>query len=170
MGWDCEAPSRVTDIDYTTILHWVRQAGRALPDAPESEEIPEIAELDGLQTYVANNFNQLWMAYKKRFGIEEMFRYFKSGGYDLEVTKVSKDRLLTLITIASTSATMHGQKIKRMGIAKYVGGTQESGRTQCRHSNFYLGLYGQTWVNYRKLYYESVQELMRITPHKRTNY
>lgn len=112
-------------------------------------------------------------AYKKSFGIEEMFRDFKSGGYNLEATKVSQDRLLTLIlliTIAYTSATMHGQKIKRMGIAKYVGRTQESGRTQRRHSNFYLGLYGQTWVNYRELCYESVQELMRITPHKRTNY
>lgn len=28
-------------------------------------------------------------AYKKRFGIEEMFRYFKSGGYNMEDTNVS---------------------------------------------------------------------------------
>lgn len=31
--------------------------------------------------------------YKKRFDIEEMFRYFKSGGYKLEYTNVSGNRL-----------------------------------------------------------------------------
>ncbi len=34
---------------------------------------------------------------QERFGIEEMFRDFKSGGYNLEGTKVSDKRLMTLI-------------------------------------------------------------------------
>ncbi len=33
------------------------------------------------------------IAYKKRFGIEEMFRYFKKGGYNLEETSVTGERL-----------------------------------------------------------------------------
>jgi hypothetical protein len=63
-------------------------------------------------------------AYKRRFDIEEMFRDFKSGGYNLEDTKVSGERLISLIlliAIAYTSATIQGQQIKRKGIQKYVG-------------------------------------------------
>jgi hypothetical protein len=35
------------------------------------------------------------LAYKKRFGIEEMFRNFKKGGYNLEGTNVTGERLET---------------------------------------------------------------------------
>lgn len=62
-------------------------------------------------------------AYKKRFDIEEMFRDFKKGGYNLEETNVSGQRLISLIlviAIAYTSATIQGQQIKRQGIQKYV--------------------------------------------------
>ncbi len=38
-------------------------------------------------------------AYKKRFGIEEMFRDFKKGGYNLEGTKVTGDRLISLLIL-----------------------------------------------------------------------
>jgi len=58
------------------------------------------------------------LSYKKRFGIEEMFRDFKSGGYKLEGTNVTGERLVVmvlLIAIAYT-ATMQGRKIKLMGI------------------------------------------------------
>jgi len=34
------------------------------------------------------------LSYKKRFGIEEMFRDFKSGGYKLEGTNVTGERLV----------------------------------------------------------------------------
>ncbi len=69
-------------------------------------------------------------AYKRRFHIEEMFRDFKSGGYNLEDTNVSSERLMSLIlliAIAYTSATIQGQKIKRKGIQKYVGRVKEDG-------------------------------------------
>lgn len=49
-GMGLRGIERVTDIHHTTILHWVREAGLPLPDAPESEEIPEITDLDELQT------------------------------------------------------------------------------------------------------------------------
>ena len=49
------------------------------------------------------------LAYKKRFRIEEMFRDFKKGGYNLEGTHVIGDRLIVLvllIAIAYTTATI----------------------------------------------------------------
>ena len=46
--WDYEVPLRVTEIHHTTVMHWIREAGHQLRDAPESEEIPEVTELDEL--------------------------------------------------------------------------------------------------------------------------
>lgn len=112
-------------------------------------------------------------AYKKRFDIEEMFRDFKKGGYNLEDTNVSGQRLISvilLISIAYTSATIQGQEIKRLGIQKYVGRVKEYGRIERRHSSFYIGLYGQTWVNFRDNCEEVVQSLLRLTPNKRKYY
>lgn len=47
-GMGLRGIERVTDIHHTTILHWIRKAGNEVADAPDSEEIPEIAELDEL--------------------------------------------------------------------------------------------------------------------------
>ena len=88
---------------------------------------------------------------KSRFDIEEMFRDFKGGGYNLEDTSVAGKRLISLIiltAIAYTSARIQGQEIKRKGVQKYVGRLQEPGRLDRRHSSFYIGLYGQNWVNF----------------------
>ena len=66
-----------------------------------------------------------------------MFRDFKKGGYNLEVTKVDGERfisLVLLIAIAYTSATIQGRQIKRKGIQNYVGRVKESGRIERRHS------------------------------------
>ena len=38
------------------------------------------------------------LAYRKRFDIEEMFRDFKSGGYHLEDTRVTGDRLIGTVS------------------------------------------------------------------------
>lgn len=83
-------------------------------------------------------------AYKKRFEMETMFRNFKSGGYNLEDTNVTGQRLIVmilLIAIAYTSTTMQGQKIKRLGVHKYVDRIKEFGRIERRRSSFYIGLY-----------------------------
>lgn len=108
-------------------------------------------------------------AYQKRFDIEEMFRDFKSGGYNLEGTLVTNFRLkaiILLIMIAYTTATFQGKKIKQMGLQKYVGRVKEVGRTVRRHSSFYIGLYGQTWVNFIEQCADAVAELMRLTRNK----
>lgn len=98
-----------------------------------------------------------------------MFRDFKSGGYNLESTHVSGKRLISLILlicIAYTSATMYGEKIKHMGVQKYVGRIQEAGRYERRHSSFYIGLYGQNWVMFLENSWEFVTELMKINCNK----
>jgi hypothetical protein len=75
-----------------------------------------------------------------------------------------------LIAIAYTSATIQGQHIKRKGIQKYVARVKEYGRSERRHSSFYVGLYGQTWVNFKDICMELIAELMRLNPNKRKYY
>jgi hypothetical protein len=124
-----------------------------------------LTNLDSLESTIKS--------YKQRFDIEEMFRDFKSGGYNLEDTNVSGQRLISLIlliSLAYTSATISGQKIKHKGVQKYVGRIQESGRTVRRHSSFYIGLYGANWVDFMESSYELVAELMTLAPNKRKYY
>jgi hypothetical protein len=126
--------------------------------------------------FILTNLENLAAAirrYQRRFDIEQMFRDFKRGGYHLEGTNVSGERLIVLvllIAIAYTSATMQGKNIKRMGIQKYVGRVQESGRVERRHSSFYIGLYGQTWVDSMQHCAEAVTELMALGLNKRKYY
>ncbi len=85
----------------------------------------------------------------KRFGIEAMFRDCKTGGYNLEGSKASPDRLMRLIlliAISLTSAWLQGQRTQFQRQQQYVCRSQEKGRTRKRHSSFWLGLYGQNWI------------------------
>jgi hypothetical protein len=112
-------------------------------------------------------------AYKKRFAIEEMFRDFKSGGYKLESTNVAGNRLISLLLImafAYSSSTFKGQKIKQKGVQKYVGRVREYGRLTRRHSSFYIGLYGQTWVKFMDDCWGLVAELMKLNRNKLEHY
>jgi transposase-like protein len=52
---------RVTRINHNTIINWVREAGLSLPDAPESDQMPEITQLDELQTFVGSKRNKVWL-------------------------------------------------------------------------------------------------------------
>nr|WP_230843446.1 IS1 family transposase [Gloeobacter morelensis] len=60
-GLRFRAIERVTGVHHTTIIHWVKQAASALPDAPEVEKIPIVAQLDELQTYVGRKKNKIWL-------------------------------------------------------------------------------------------------------------
>ena len=68
--------------------------------------------------FILTNFDKLEVAisaYKRRFDIEEMFRDFKKGGYNLEETNVTGERfisLVLLIAIAYSAATIQCQQIK----------------------------------------------------------
>ncbi len=126
--------------------------------------------------FILTNFEGLELgisAYKQRFDLEEMFRDFKKGGDNLADTNIEGKRfisLVLLIAIAYTYATIQGQNIKRKGIQKYVARIKEYGRTERRHSSFSIGLYGQTWVNFKDSCMGLVAELMRINRNKRKYY
>lgn len=126
--------------------------------------------------FILTNFDTLELAisaYKKRFDIEEMFRDFKSGGYCLEDTNVSGNRLISLIiliAIAYTSATIQGLQIKRQGLQEYIGRVKEPRRSERRHSSFYIGLYGQAWVHFTTFCWELVLDLLRLYLNKRKYY
>ena len=119
--------------------------------------------------------------------LKKCARDFKSGGYNLEDTNVSGNRLISLILIiafAYSSSTFKGQKIKKKGVQKYVGRIREYGRLTRRHSSFYIGLYGesalregfppqatanpkgQNWVKFMDDCWGLVEKLMRLNRNK----
>lgn len=116
-----------------------------------------------------SNLKAAVKAYKKRMGIEAMFKDCKSGGYNLEQCLGQDRRLLSLIlliAIAYTSAIKQGQKISFMGLKQYVCRLQENSRKDKRHSNFWVGLYGESWVKTFKICNYWVDKLMILTPNK----
>lgn len=74
-GMGLRGIERVTDIHHTTVMGWVKQAGLNLPDVPETDEEPEITDLDErfweelfppklsheLQTFVGNKRHKVWI-------------------------------------------------------------------------------------------------------------
>lgn len=78
-----------------------------------------------------------------------MFRDCKTGGYNLEGSQANSDRLvrlILLIALAMTSSWLHGQRTRFQKQASYICRTQEKSRIRKRHSNFWIGLYGQNWI------------------------
>ncbi|KAM3101273.1 IS1 family transposase [Phormidesmis sp. 146-12] len=60
-GMGFRAIERCTGVHHTTVIHWVKQLGQQLPDAPQESEIPEVGELDELETYVGFKKNKVWI-------------------------------------------------------------------------------------------------------------
>ncbi len=50
---------RVTGVHHTTVINWVRQVGELLPDADDPETIPQVGELDELETFVRSKKQNL---------------------------------------------------------------------------------------------------------------
>lgn len=107
-------------------------------------------------------------AFKRRSGIEAMFKDCKTGGYNLESTHTTSQRLLALIliiTIAYSCAVFSGRQVRQMRLQKYLGRLQELKRSTRRHSAFWLGLYGYLWVGAMELWADLAYALMRLKPH-----
>ena len=51
-GMGFRAIQRVTGVHHTTIINWVKQVGSMLPDAYNPDKIPQVGELDELETFV----------------------------------------------------------------------------------------------------------------------
>ncbi|MFM6461940.1 MAG: hypothetical protein ACKPGC_06430 [Planktothrix sp.] len=98
-----------------------------------------------------------------------MFKDCKTGGYNLEKTQASEHRLnslILLIALAYSCAILQGQQIKRKGIQNYIGRLKEFQRSLRRHSSFWIGLYGQSWVIGMEFFQEIVNELMLLRRNK----
>jgi hypothetical protein len=112
-------------------------------------------------------------AYKKRMGIEQLFRDCKRGGYDLEGTGLQGSRLkalLLILTLAYGIATFMGQKLRQRRVAHYIARPSHSRQKYSRHSHFYTGLYADAWVNFADSCQELVHALLQLTPGKRPFY
>jgi hypothetical protein len=126
--------------------------------------------------YLLTNLDTLELAldaYASRFGIEPMFRDFKSGGYCMEATQANGERFLALvllIAMAYTIATERGKRVRCQGIAKYIARVKEPERVERRHSDFWLGLYGSLWVESMQIWSEWAEQLMALKPQKRPFY
>ena len=74
---------------------------------------------------------------------------------------------MLLIAIAYTCAGLQGQVIKSQGQQRYIGRLKELKRMTRRHSNFWIGLYGQMWIAALESCSDWIRSLMIIRPHKR---
>ncbi|MCP6761188.1 MAG: hypothetical protein NHB32_21160 [Fischerella sp. CENA71] len=102
-----------------------------------------------------------------------MFKDCKTGGYNLEGSKANTHRLtnlILLIAIAYTISTLKGKLIKQSGFQKYISRLNEVKRRSRRHSNFWLGLYGNLWIIAWDFLGDIVQDIININRHKIFNY
>jgi hypothetical protein len=116
-----------------------------------------------------NNVEEVIKIYQQRMGIEIMFKDYKKGGYNLEESKANEPRLtnlILLIAIGYTNQTLKGKIIKNKGIQKYIGRTTEKKRKIKRHSDFWIGLYGEIWLNNYDNYQEEIEKIMSINKNK----
>src|SRR5919199_946921 len=111
--------------------------------------------------------------YNQRYGIEAIFKDCKTGGYNLEDSKASPARLIRLIlliALAMTSAWLQGERTKLQGQHKYVSRLTEAGRTRRRHSNFWIGLYGENWLIAFEQCQVWVEEMLSYIRNKKSFY
>ena len=98
-----------------------------------------------------------------------MFREFKLGGYNLEITQDTVERLMVLILLISLAyclSIFQGKSLKNQEISNYVVRPNEPGRSYRRHSKFTIGLTGQNWVNSMTFFQDLVQELLHFSTRK----
>ncbi len=120
-----------------------------------------------------DNLEEVIQIYRIRMGIEAMFKDCKSGGYNLEGSRASTQRLtnlILLIALAYTASVIKGKLIKISGSQKYVARLTEAQRNSRRHSNFWVGLYGNLWVIAWEFLRDIIQDMMQINRHKLANY
>lgn len=102
-----------------------------------------------------------------------MFRDFKRGAYNLEITRVGERRLISLILLICLSyslSTFIGESIKLKGVAKYVSRPREVKRRYPRASSFSIGLSGQNWLDLIAFFQDLVLQLLQLSPHKTSYY
>jgi hypothetical protein len=126
--------------------------------------------------YILTSLNSLprtLSIYAARWGIETMFRDLKTGGYNLENTKVNERRLMALvllISIAYTLATLQGASLQHRTVVEYICRPTETGRLTERYSTFWMGLHAPDWGQSFHNWSDLAWNLMNLKPHKRLNF
>ena len=52
---------RVKGVHQTTVITWVKAVGKILPEAYDPATIPQVGELDELETFVGSKKNKIWL-------------------------------------------------------------------------------------------------------------
>jgi hypothetical protein len=115
------------------------------------------------------NKEEVIKIFASRGGREARFRDCKSGGYNLEGSQANQQRLtnlILLIAIAYTASCLGGLKIRNTGHQEYINRLKLEGKNRLRHSYFWTGLYGTTWVLSMDICWEWVEKLMRTAINK----
>ena len=115
------------------------------------------------------NKEEVIKIFASRGGIEAMFRDCKSGGYNLEGSQANPQRLtnlILLIAIAYTASCLVGLKIRNTGYQEYINRLKVEGKNRQRHSCFWTGLYGTTWILSMDLCWGWVEKLMKTAINK----
>jgi hypothetical protein len=60
-GIGFRAIERLTGVNHNTVINWVKEVAGKLPDPPEHSEIPEVAQVDELETFVSKKKQNLVM-------------------------------------------------------------------------------------------------------------
>ena len=117
--------------------------------------------------------NEVVNRYKRRWGIEAMFKDYKTGGYNIQETKMKSERLekmLIVIAIAYTMAVEKGEKIKVSPHIFYVERQRNIKQKPTKNSNFWVGMYGESWAQGGIEMEKWVKELEQINRNKRLFY
>ncbi len=66
----------------------------------------------------------------------------------------------------TAASVLKGKSIKNSGFQKYVTRLTEAQRKSRRHSNFWVGLYGNLWVIAWEFLRDIIQDMMNLSRHK----
>ena len=102
-----------------------------------------------------------------------MFRYCKTGGYDLEGISLKGDRLINMILLMTrsySSGIFQGTEMRKKQVQKYVSRLKDKRKKYRRRSTFGVGKDGEQWVDYLDRHSLEIQDLMKLTRNKRRFY
>lgn len=108
--------------------------------------------------------------YRQRWAIETTFKDCKTGGYNLESSRVNTPRfqaLVLLVIMAYSLATIAGQTLQKSSVKSYlVRSSSEKRRLYPRYSSFTLGLARYGYPHIHSLLMDLAHELLATKPHK----
>ena len=105
--------------------------------------------------------------------LKKCLETLKAEAITREKTNLTGDRLsklLILLSLAYLKSIIQGREIKSKQVQEYLSRKTENYRKYARHSTFYIGLWGESWVDLMFSNWQVVVELMSLSPHKLPNY